>query len=73
MATTYLRPTAACFLLERHNKNALTAMATPQSRIEPGRRVVSWASMCVCACRMDRFCSAYPDCLDAFHASAVIR
>jgi hypothetical protein len=34
----YLLPTAACFRSDRHNKNAETAIAIPQSMIEPGSR-----------------------------------
>lgn len=32
---TYLRPTAACFFSDRHKRNADTAIAIPQSIIEP--------------------------------------
>jgi hypothetical protein len=35
LSTTHLRPTAACFRSDRQRRNAVTAIATPHSIIEP--------------------------------------
>jgi hypothetical protein len=36
---TDLRPTAACFRSDRHKRYPETAIATPQSRIDPGEDI----------------------------------